>query len=393
MGPALKNTPWTYAVTATDPDGDIVTYRLGQAPAGMTIHATSGLVNWTPSSVSAGTIVEVVAEDARGAWSMQAFDLPVVERLSNAAPIITSIPTGPALVNETWNYQASAFDPDGDVVSYALDAAALAAGLVIDSRTGQISWTPRAVGQQVITLSAQDAFGGVSTQTITLPIEAPPNLPPTFVSVPTGPALVGQAWSYTARAIDPEGQTLSYALGGTPPTGAAIDTTTGRLTFTPTSAGSVEFTVFATDSAGNRAGQQFTLPVVLTAQRLNQSSARVRKLTDWPSARGPRVALHGASSRCRRRCCHLLVECSCTRSRTDDGSRDGPHALDANSDWYAAYRSLVRDTAGNLTTQRFDLPIVRDNRAPVIESEPTRAGAAARTHLDLYNCYQRSRWG
>lgn len=371
MGPALKNTPWTYAVSATDPDGDTITYRLGQAPAGMAINATTGLVNWTPSSISAGVIVEVVAEDARGAWSMQAFDLPVVERLTNAAPIITSIPTGPALVNEPWNYQASAFDPDGDVVSYTLDAAALAAGLVIDSRTGQISWTPRAVGQQVITLSAQDAYGGMAIQTITLPIEAPPNLPPAFISVPTGPALVGQAWSYAARAIDPEGNTLSYALGGTPPTGASIEPTTGRLTFTPTSAGSVEFTVIATDSAGNRAQQQFTLPVVLPP---SDSTNRPPVFVSTPigPARVGREWLYMAqaldadndvvtySLNAAALAAGLTIETTTGRIRWTPAAI-GTQPIEVSA----------RDAVGNITTQRFDLPIVRDNRAPIIESEPT----------------------
>ncbi|MCC6508858.1 MAG: putative Ig domain-containing protein, partial [Pirellulaceae bacterium] len=261
-GPALKNQLWSYAVTAVDPDGDPVTYRLGQAPAGMSIDRTTGLVNWTPGEVSSGVIVEVVAEDARGAWSMQAFDLPVVERINNAAPIFTSVPTGPGIVGQTWNYVASAFDPDGDIVSYELDAAALAAGLIISSSSGLITWTPRTSGQQTLIVTAKDAYGGVATQTITLPIQTPPNAPPLFISVPTGPALVGRAWLYAARATDPDGDTLRYSLSASTPATVTIDGSSGRVTFTPDSVGSVDITVFATDTAGNRAEQSFRLPTV-----------------------------------------------------------------------------------------------------------------------------------
>ncbi len=261
-GPALKSQVWTYQVTATDPDGDAIQYRLGAAPAGMTIDRNTGMVRWTPSAVSSGVIVEVVAEDARGAWSMQSFDLPVVERLNNSPPVFTSIPTGPAQVGLAWSYQASAFDPDGDQVTYSLDAGALNAGLSIDKASGLVTWTPTTSGGQTLTVTAQDAYGGSASQIITLPINPKPNLPPQFVSLPTGPAVVGRAWTYAARANDPEGDLLRYTLGSSTPASVAIDPLTGRITYTPSIVGSVDVTVIATDTAGNQAQQQFSLPAI-----------------------------------------------------------------------------------------------------------------------------------
>ncbi|MHB8845273.1 MAG: putative Ig domain-containing protein [Nitrospirota bacterium] len=37
---------YTYQVSANDPDGDALTFRLGRYPAGMTIDASSGLIRW-----------------------------------------------------------------------------------------------------------------------------------------------------------------------------------------------------------------------------------------------------------------------------------------------------------------------------------------------------------
>jgi len=44
--------PYAYDVDATDPDaGDVLTYSLTTAPAGMSVNPTSGLIAWTPTSL------------------------------------------------------------------------------------------------------------------------------------------------------------------------------------------------------------------------------------------------------------------------------------------------------------------------------------------------------
>ena len=57
--PQITSTPATsaqvgvaygYDVNASDANGDTLTYSLRQAPAGMTINASTGLIAWTPTS-------------------------------------------------------------------------------------------------------------------------------------------------------------------------------------------------------------------------------------------------------------------------------------------------------------------------------------------------------
>ena len=48
---ATQNVPYRYDVDATDVDVDPLTYSLDTAPAGMTIHAVSGVIRWTPALV------------------------------------------------------------------------------------------------------------------------------------------------------------------------------------------------------------------------------------------------------------------------------------------------------------------------------------------------------
>lgn len=50
---ATVNTPFSYQVTATDPNNDPVSYSLlANAPAGMQINANTGLISWTPATAA-----------------------------------------------------------------------------------------------------------------------------------------------------------------------------------------------------------------------------------------------------------------------------------------------------------------------------------------------------
>jgi hypothetical protein len=89
---AAEGTPYSYQVTATDPDADAVTFRLVSAPAGMTIAA--GLISWTPKSAQTGAQQVVVeAMDGRGGTVQQSFQISVA-----GAPQLQAIDVQPALV-------------------------------------------------------------------------------------------------------------------------------------------------------------------------------------------------------------------------------------------------------------------------------------------------------
>lgn len=67
---------YEYAVRATDPDGDRLTYELETAPAGMTIEPGSGQITWVIPPGSRGIFhVKVLAKDGQGGTAYQEFDL------------------------------------------------------------------------------------------------------------------------------------------------------------------------------------------------------------------------------------------------------------------------------------------------------------------------------
>ena len=73
-----KEGVYTYQITATDPDGDPLTYTLLSAPPNMTIDHSTGLIRWELPKTASGnreTVVKVAADDGNGGVAFQEFPL------------------------------------------------------------------------------------------------------------------------------------------------------------------------------------------------------------------------------------------------------------------------------------------------------------------------------
>lgn len=73
---AISQGLYQYGVTATDADGDRLTYALTTAPPGMNIDAASGRIEWPINPNTKGTFsVRVTVEDGRDGRAFQDFEL------------------------------------------------------------------------------------------------------------------------------------------------------------------------------------------------------------------------------------------------------------------------------------------------------------------------------
>jgi hypothetical protein len=196
---ATVNQTYTYNVTATDPDGDTLTYFLIISPAGMTINSTTGLINWTPTSTGDYDVTVEVSDNGSPVKSVtQSFAINVEEEQepTNHAPIITSTPDTTATINQTYAYNVDAIDPDGDTLTYSLTISPT--GMTINSTTGLINWTPTSTGYYDVTVDVSDNGSPIksTTQSFTIHVgQAPVNQPPTITSTPLTTAIVDQAYS------------------------------------------------------------------------------------------------------------------------------------------------------------------------------------------------------
>ncbi len=266
--PVISSTPrdtiglgrtYLYAVQATDPDGDPITYSLTTAPAGMTISA-SGLVTWNPTQAQLGqNAVAISVNDGRGGVATQDVAITVSASVTSQPPSITSSPPLFDVVGRPFSYNATAVDPQSDPLYWFLDTAP--AGMSIDQALGTIRWTPVAsqVGPQAVTVRVVDAEGGSDSQSFSVAIFAA-DIPPQIISTPPTDATVGSSYAYAVQTVDTLNNPLTFTLP-TKPSGMTIDPVTGLILWTPTSgqAGPQNVSVLVADSLGGSTSQSFTV--------------------------------------------------------------------------------------------------------------------------------------
>jgi hypothetical protein len=143
---ASPNIEYLYAVRAFDADaGEILTFSLAQAPAGMSINPGTGLVRWTPTGGQIGRhVVAVKVTDSQGEFAYQGYSIEVVGAVTVPSVVgqtqasAQTLLAGAGLTVGTIVTTANSIVPVGQVVSQGIAAgtsvpAGAAVSLVISS--------------------------------------------------------------------------------------------------------------------------------------------------------------------------------------------------------------------------------------------------------------------
>ncbi|MCX6879830.1 MAG: putative Ig domain-containing protein [Verrucomicrobia bacterium] len=237
----------TFTATASDLDNDVITYSLAPgAPAGMSIHPSTGVVTWQTDEGDDGShAVTILADD------------PTHDPVPTPVPVMVTVnelnlpPTLPAISDREVNEQVAlsfrvlATDDDlaPNPLTFSLEAGA-PAGATINPSTGVFLWTPtegQGPGQYPITVKVTDssptavnATSLFATRTFTVRVTEVNRAPVLGVIAPLMPVAGGTQVSFTATAADPDVpvNTLAYALASGAPPGATIHPLTGVFTWT-----------------------------------------------------------------------------------------------------------------------------------------------------------------
>jgi len=262
--PALQATvgaAYRYDVDATDPDNDTLRYRLDGAPLTMNIDAETGVITWTPGTLHIGNqSVAVVAEDGRGGRVRQVWTITVAAVPVNRAPTITTTAITTATVGAEYRYDVDATDADGDALSYTLTSAP--SGMLIDSASGLIRWTPAAAAATEVEVRAQDSRGAFALQRYTLQVAGPANRAPTITSTAPTAATAGALYTYRVDATDADNDALTIMLLVNP-AGMTLNAASAEISWTPTPAqgGSHAVHVQVSDGRGGTGMQSFNIVV------------------------------------------------------------------------------------------------------------------------------------
>jgi hypothetical protein len=220
---------FSYQITATNSP---TSYGATGLPPGLSANTATGLISGTPASASTSTVT-VKATNGSGTGSAT-LTLTIA---SSMVPTITSATSASGTVGSAFSYQITATNSP---TSYS--ATGLLAGLAVNTATGLISGTPTAAGTSTVTLGAANSGGtGNATLTLTITLGAP-----VITSATSAGGTVGSAFSYQITATN---LPTSYGATGLPP-GLSVNTATGLISGTPTSASISAVTVKAANSSG-----------------------------------------------------------------------------------------------------------------------------------------------
>jgi hypothetical protein len=231
---ATTGVAYSFTPTASDPDGDTLTFSIANMPAWATFSASTGQLQGTPSATGTFANIAISVSDGKAASvALPAFSITV--GASNSPPTISGSPPTTGSVGALYTFTPTASDPDsGTTLTFSITNRP--AWATFNGSTGQLTGTPTAAGTfSNITISVSDGQASASLAAFSI-VVTQPNRPPTISGTPATTATTGVAYSFTPTASDPDGDTLTFSIANRP-AWATFSTTTGQLQGTPTAAG------------------------------------------------------------------------------------------------------------------------------------------------------------
>ncbi|MBV6422382.1 MAG: hypothetical protein NAOJABEB_00161 [Steroidobacteraceae bacterium] len=233
---ATVGTAWSFQPTASDPDGNALTFSIANRPAWASFSTSTGRLSGTPTTAATHTGIVISVSDGAAGASLPAFTITVTAT-ANRAPTISGTPSTSVNAGSAYSFTPTASDPDGDTLAYGI--ANRPSWATFSTSTGRLSGTPStsdAGTTSNIVISVSDGRGGNATlPAFSLTVNAT-NRAPTISGTPATTVNVGATYSFTPTASDPDsGDTIAFGIANRP-SWATFDTATGRLSGTPTAA-------------------------------------------------------------------------------------------------------------------------------------------------------------
>ncbi|MFB0965501.1 MAG: putative Ig domain-containing protein, partial [Patescibacteria group bacterium] len=210
-------------------------------------------ITLTPAANAFGTaIVSYVVTDGGGMSVTKTFTVTV--NSVNDAPVFSATQGTLSLTqNVTMTSATAPIATDADTPSLTYSMTGLPTGLSFDPATRAITGTPTVTGTFTVTYSVTDGTSTVTQSFQT--VVAAAHVPPIMGDVPNQTGSTGTAFNLnlSSYVTATNGDAiLGYAVAsGSLPPGLTLNTATGAITGTPTTAGTFGITVLAYDTDGN----------------------------------------------------------------------------------------------------------------------------------------------
>jgi Putative Ig domain len=229
---AMVGVAYSFTPSATDAQGDALTFSISHKPAWASFDAATGTLSGMPGSTGTYGNIVISVSDGQLADSLPAFAVTVeAAPVVNTAPQISGSPDTSVMVDTAYSFTPSASDAEADTLSFSISHKPAWASF--NTGTGRMSGTPGSTGTYSnIMISVSDGQASVSLPAFSIEVTAAPNQAPSISGTPATSVTANAAYLFQPVASDPEGDSLTYSISHKP-AWASFNTTTGALGGTP----------------------------------------------------------------------------------------------------------------------------------------------------------------
>ena len=269
---ATEDTAYSGSVSASDVDGDSLTYTLDNGPAnGFLAFNADGTYTYTPDADYNGTdTFSYQVSDGQGGTTTATVTLTVDPTNDNP---VSADSAATATEDTVYSGSVSASDVDGDSLTYTLDSGPSNGSLTFNA-DGAYTYTPDADynGTDTFSYQVSDGQGGTTTATVTLTVDPANDNPVTVDS--TGYLSEDTAFTSSVSATDVDGDSLSYVLDSGPANGSLAFNADGTYTYTPNEdySGTDTFSYQVSDGQGGVDTATVTLDVSEVVEEANNDN-------------------------------------------------------------------------------------------------------------------------
>lgn len=134
--------PYSFVPTATDPDGDTLSFSIQNRPSWAQFDTGSGALTGTPQAGDVGRFADIRISVSDGILSAALAPFAIDVAAGNRAPQISGTPATSVVAGQPYAFTPIANDADGDTLTFSIQGSPPWAQF--DTATGALSGTPQA---------------------------------------------------------------------------------------------------------------------------------------------------------------------------------------------------------------------------------------------------------
>ena len=261
-----ENVPVNGQVSASDIDGDTLSFSVGGNPAHgtVTLNPATGSFTYTPNaSYNGSDSFTVTVSDGNGGTTTSVVSIGVTP--VNDPPVSSNLSL---TTNEDVpvNGAVVATDADGDALSYTVSGSPANGTVVLNGATGTFTYTPNSGynGSDSFVVTISDGKGGTTTSTVSIGVNSVNHAPVANDDTATTDEATAVTIAVRANDTDADGDALDVSGVTQGANGSVvIDGVTGNPVYTPNAGfvGSDSFTYTVRDGSGATSTATVTVTV------------------------------------------------------------------------------------------------------------------------------------